>query len=310
MRDLLPILVVLSVLLVGAFAVAVGVVWWTSAFCGPSPQEVGVVLVYRLQQEAAADRPVNMKGLVTVIDRRLNRGWSKIARVRQLNDQQIEIGVLGNDPQRVRKIERLLARPGTLELRILANQHDHKALIERAQADTAAVLKDPQGNVQAWWVEVHEGTTLQNQEYLGAMPSAEIARRTRTQGQRQIEEVLVVDDAYDVTDRYLQSAAPDRDEFGQPCVRLELNTAGARQLGALSSENLPDPLEGFTRQLGVIVDGRLYSPQVIDAPISREVKITGSLTRQQVDVLVDVLSSGSLPAPISQVEKRTVDENQ
>jgi preprotein translocase subunit SecD len=49
---------------------------------------------------------------------------------------------------------------------------------------------------------------------------------------------------------------------------------------------------------------------VIDAPISREVKITGSLTRQQVDVLVDVLSSGSLPAPISQVEKRTVDENQ
>lgn len=312
MKELLPILVALFVLLAGAFAAAVGVVLLTTGSCSHYGQQVGVVLIYEIDRpEQDPERPVDMDALAAAIDRRVNQGRYKSGRVRQLDDQRIEIGVFGNDPEKVRKIERLLERAGTLELRILANQRDHKSLIERAQREDAGVLKDAKGNVQAWWVPVHDATTLEGrQAYPAFMPSLEIAKRTRKRGQPEVTEVLVVKDPYDVVGAYLEKAALDRDDFGKPCVGFVLNSAGAQRLGALSSENLPDGLQDFACRLAIIVDGQLYSAPAIQSPISEGGQITGSFTREQAAELADVLNAGPLPARVKQVDKRVVDMDQ
>jgi len=309
MKELLPILVALFVLLAGAFAAAVGVVLLTTGSCSRYGQQLGVVLIYEVDPpEQDPDRPVDMDKLAAAIDRRVNQGRYKRGRVRRLDEQRIEIGVFGNDPEKVRRIERLLERPGTLELRILANQRDHKALIERAQREDAGVLKDAKGNVQAWWVPVHDATTLEGpQAYPAFMPSLEIAQRTRKQGQRQVTEVLVVKDPFDVVSAYLEEAALDRDDFGQPCVGFVLNAAGGQRLGALSSENVPDGLQDFARRLAIIVDGQLYSAPAIQGPISDRGQITGSFSREEAAELAEVLNAGPLPARIKQVDKRVVD---
>ena len=328
MKHLLPVLLALFVLLAGAFAVAVGVVMLTTGSCSRSAHQVGVVLVYQVDQpEEDPNRPVDMDALLAAVDRRINRAPAKSARVRQLDypavggygsrtyppprgTRRIEIGVFGSDPQQVRRIERMVEHTGTLELRILANRHDHGPLIERAQRENAQVLKDAKGDVQAWWVPVRDGATLEDRESAGISPTWEIAQRTRQQGRREVTQVLVVKDPFDVTGAYLESAAADQDIWRRPCVGFVLDAAGARRLGALTSDNLPDSLQGFSRRLGIIFDGQLYSAPAIQGPISQRGQITGSFTRPQVEELVEVLNAGPLPAPIRQVEKRTVGAEQ
>jgi SecD/SecF fusion protein len=305
-----------------AFAAAVGVVMLTSGSCRPSPRPVSIVLIYEVDRpEEGPDRKVDidkldideldMDKLAAVIDGRINRASSQVARVRRLGDRRIEIGVFRNHPQEVRRIERIVERTGTLEFRILANNRDHKPLIERAGREDTQVLTDPKGNVQAWWVPVHGEETLEHQEYLGVVPDYwDIAERTRKTGQTEVTEVLVVKDPYDVTGAYLQNAVAERDMFGQPCVGFVLNPAGAQRLGALTGENLPDPLQDFTRRLGIIVDGQLYSALPIQDAVFKRGQVTGSFTRKEVQELVDVLNAGSLPVRIKQVDKRVIDGDQ
>ena len=221
MKHLLPVLLALFALLAGAFAVAVGVVILTTGSCSRSAHRVGVVLVYQVDQpEEDPNRPVDMDALLAAVDRRINRASAKSARVRQLDHpegtRRIEIGVFGSDPKQVRWIERMVEHAGTLELRILANRHDHGALIERAQRENARVLKDAKGDVQAWWVPVRDGVTLEVQEYPGISPTWEIAQRTRQQGRREVTEVLVIKDPFDVTGAYLESATADQDVWRRP----------------------------------------------------------------------------------------------
>jgi preprotein translocase subunit SecD len=58
---------------------------------------------------------------------------------------------------------------------------------------------------------------------------------------------------------------------------------------------------GFSRKLGIILDGFLVSAPAIRSTISGRGEITGSFSRQEVDDLVDVLNAGSLPAPLVKV---------
>jgi SecD/SecF fusion protein len=312
MKDLVAILVALFVLLGGAFAAAVAVVMLSSGSCSASDRRVGVVLIYEVAADSASDsEPVDMQAVVDAVDRRVNPPKYNNARVRQLDDRRIEIGVFGSDSAKLRRIERLLKRPGTLQFRILANRHDHESLIERARSENADVLNDAKGNAEAWWVPVRDGAALEDPGYPGFVPDYwDIEKRTRKQGPHEILEVLAIKDLFDVTDAYLEEAEPDKDAFGRPCVSFKLNAAGASRLGAITGDNLPDPLQDFTRRLGIIVDGQLYSAPVIESPIFERGQITGMFTREEIAELVGVLNAGALPAAIRQVGKRKVSADQ
>lgn len=309
MRNPLPVLVALFVALAAAFAVAIGVMLLSSGSGSLSGRQVGVVLIYEVDPQFTPDLDrVDMQRLVDSIDARLYLRRYKAARVRQLDDGRIEIGLFGNDPDTVRRIERMLKRAGTLEFRILANQRDHKSLIERARRQDDDVLKTAQGAVVAWWVPLEEGDGPENKQRIdGILSDPEIATRTSKQDDREIREVLVVKDSFDVGGSYLADAARARDGTGNPCVAFRFNAAGARLFGRLTTQNLPNKVQDFYRKLGIILDGRLHSaPRIVTTIRSRGV-ITGSFTEEEADDLATLLNAGSLPAAVRQVEKRVID---
>lgn len=312
MRNPLPVLVALFVALAAAFAVAIGVMLLSSGSGSLSGPEVGVVLIYEVDPEFTPDPDrVDIQRLVGSIDGRLYLGRQKAARARQLDDGRIEIGVFGNDPDAVRRIEHMLKRAGTLEFRILANPRDHKSLIERARRQDDHVLRDAQGNMEAWWIPIEEGDGPENKQRIdGILSDPEIATRTSKQNDRKTREVLVVKDPFDVDGSYLADAARARDENGNPCVAFRFDAAGARLFGRLTALNLPNKVQDFYRKLGIILDGRLHSaPRIVNTIRSRGI-ITDSFTEEEADDLAILLKAGPLPAPVRQVGIRIVDSEQ
>ena len=299
MKELFPVLLVLFLLLLISLAAAAGVVFWMS---DPMQEPVGTVLTYEIDSpRQSGPTSVNMQGLIAALERRVNPGWSGIARIRSVAGGRIEISVFGDDPERVRRIERLVESLGTLEFRILANIRDHKALIEQARRENAPRVLNEAGDLLGWWVPVREDQQSKLQTY------ADIATRVRQEGDRQLMEILVAKDNFDVTGAYLQSVAPDLDDRGEPCLTFRLNTTGAKLFSGLTRNNLPDPIDmEFTRKLGIIVDEQLYSAPAIQEVISDRGQITGSFTRDEVRDLFNVLNAGSLPARIRQVSKRRI----
>lgn len=283
-----------------------------AAFCcgnvsAEPPQQTR--LVYQLDPEfQREDRPVNMKELIAAIDHRINPGWFRLfknVRVRQLDARRIEITVSSSKPEIVQRIERLLKFAGTLEFRILANERDHKSLIERAGKEKGDRLHDAKGNLIARWVPLQEGEKPEDKQRVESILSyREIAKRTVKRDGREVRQVLVVKDSFDVDGTYLDLATHDRDpRDGSPCIAFVFNKEGGKLFGGLTGNNLPDKAQDFYRKLGIILNGKLYSAPRIMGTVYDRGQITGSFTKQEVQDLVDVLNAGALPVAIRKVER-------
>lgn len=264
---------------------------------GPEPR--GAVLVYEVDPaDTVSAENVDLATLTVQIDRRLNRGWNRLARVRQLDGQQIEVAVYDVGDKATRRVEQLLQRAGTLEFRILANDRDNKQLIDLALADPSRTqICDEKGDLLAWWVPVKAGEEKSFASYSG------IARRTRKQDDREIVEILVLKDVYDVTGKYLTRADAGSDRKGQPCINFMFNSTGGLLFSRLTEDNLPDKVTNFTYKLGIILDGQLFSAPAVQGVIGERGEITGSFTVQEVKDLVSVLNAGTMEARIRLVQK-------
>jgi len=263
----------------------------------------GVIMVYEIEgavrqpgEQARGDRDqIDMDQLIAALNRRVNPSGVKEVTIRRFGPQQIEIIVPEVDEEEVARLERVISSIGTLEFRILANQRDHRRIIERAMAlpPDEQELYDDRGNLLAWWVPVAKG-----QE--GAIGNrGEIAVRQGRYRNEDWLQVLVVKDRYNVTGADLFRVAEDVDDKMQPCVSFVLRAGSAQRFGALTSENRPDPTTGFERRLGIILDGYLYSAPNLIQPIFDRGQITGIPTREEVQALIQVLQAGSLPAVLS-----------
>ncbi len=261
--------------------------------------QVGMIVVYEVDADSSQPSDADMRALFTALQRRLNRRWPPSGRVRQRDDGRMEVRIFRDDPEAMQRIAELLPRPGTLEFRILANQRDHPSLIRRAEAEPDRdQLRDDDGDLLAWWVPVDETTREDFAE-------REVVKRTRDERGGAVLEVLVVNDPFDVTGAYVHHARDGSDDFGKPCVWFSFSREGGRLFGRLTGNNLPEPT-GFTRQLGIILDGRLYSAPHIQNTIFGGGMIHGRFTQEEVQDLVDLLRVGALPIPIRQVERRIV----
>ncbi|HUT10397.1 MAG TPA: hypothetical protein VMY42_07870 [Thermoguttaceae bacterium] len=273
-----------------------------------TPGQVGMIVVY----EVDVDKPppgsklsdTEMRVLTAAIGKRLNPGERTSGRIRQLDDGRIEVSIFRMDLGVMQRTADLLSRPGTLEFRILANNHDHLELIERAKAESdSRTVHDEFGNTLAWWVPVRQG----RQESVQGFEGREIATRMITKDSHNVLEVLVVKDKFDVNGSYVKRAVADTDPLGEPCVVLTWNEAGARLFAGLTGSNLPDRNSGFRRKLGIIIDGELYSAPGIVSTVSKEAWISGRFTQEEVQDLVDLLNAGALPTAIRKTEQRVVD---
>jgi preprotein translocase subunit SecD len=199
-----------------------------------------------------------------------------------------------------RRVERLLARPGTLEFRILANPDKDKTVIERARKDPSKTeVLDAAGKRLAWWVPVNEGQEKNFADNTGTV------RRTRKQDHREVTEVLVVADPQDVTGAYLTKAEVGADTSG-PCINFTFNAAGGKRFAKLTGDHLPDASGHSSYRLGIILDGELCSAPTIRSVISNQGKITGRFTPEEAAEIAETLNAGSLPVRIRVVPKTAV----
>jgi preprotein translocase subunit SecD len=102
-----------------------------------------------------------------------------------------------------------------------------------------------------------------------------------------------------VTGRDLRNARQSLDENSRPAVSFSLNNDGARKFGAFTQANI-------NRQLGIVLDNRVFSAPSINGRIDDEGIIQGSFTPQEAADLSLTLRSGALPATLNYLEERTV----
>ena len=89
-------------------------------------------------------------------------------------------------------------------------------------------------------------------------------------------------------------------EQGQAAVSLTFNSRGADIFERVTGENVG-------RRMAIVLDGKVYSAPVIKQRIGGgRASISGSFTTQEASDLAVVLRSGSLPAPVTVEEERTV----
>lgn len=274
------------------------VVWpWISRWTTSPPQ--GVVLVYRVDPRTLPKgATIDLRRLARAMERRVNSGEKELAEVRRSEDGRIEVALLHRDDAERRQAEDLLARTATLEFRILASSRCDQAVIERAEADpSASLVLDDQGRLLARW------TPVKPSEIKGLQDYDDLVQRTVKEGDKEVIEVLVLKDPYDLTGVYLTGAKAGMDRRGRPELELTFNTKGGRLFRELTGNHLPNKKAGLTRKLGIIVNNQLYSAPLIVSKIFDRAQIAGSFTKEEVADLVDRLDGGGLPARIELVDK-------
>lgn len=232
---------------------------------------------------------VAMDKLVAAVSRRVNPGGQKEVTVRQYGLDQIEVILPEVEQSEVDMVKRIVSSAGVLEFRILANREDprHQAAIALAARSVGNTVSD-KGEAVARWVRVDPAK----------MNPAEDRRLVARSGAEGGLEVLVMIDRLNVTGGDLGRVSSGTDESLNPSVDFTFKSSGAGKFGYLTSTNKPNPANGVESRLGIVLDDVVQSAPVIRSMISTNGQITGNFKQADVDVLVEVLNAGSLPAAL------------
>ncbi len=134
-------------------------------------------------------------------------------------------------------------------------------------------------------------------EYNGKLPDDLVIARTNPR--RMDKGVYVLSQAAAVTGRDLKGARRAQDQYGAPAVGFSFNNQGATKFERFTAANIG-------KRLSIVLDNRIESVATIQDVISSDGIIHGRFTVEEVDDIVLVLRSGSLPASMKYLEERTV----
>lgn len=117
---------------------------------------------------------------------------------------------------------------------------------------------------------------------------------------------------YEMRGDSIRSAGIEYDQLGRPYVTLKFDAAGSRLFARITRDYAPggprNPSPDGMRFMAIILDGTLYSaPFIRTAIYGGEAVIEGDFTLREAQNLAIVLRAGSLPAPVSIIESRSVD---
>jgi preprotein translocase subunit SecD len=103
-----------------------------------------------------------------------------------------------------------------------------------------------------------------------------------------------------LTGEYIEDARQSYDDNNRPAVSLTFDRRGSIQFERITGENVK-------RRMAIVLDGVAHSAPTIQEKISGgKASITGSFTVEEANDLALVLRAGSLPAPVTVLEERTV----
>ncbi len=114
------------------------------------------------------------------------------------------------------------------------------------------------------------------------------------------ERLIAVARAAMQTGEDVAGARPTFNQFNQAEVSLTFNNRGAGIFERVTSENVG-------RGMAIVLDGKVYSaPNIRERIGGGRASISGSFTTAEAQDLAIVLRAGSLPAPVTVLEERTV----
>lgn len=103
-----------------------------------------------------------------------------------------------------------------------------------------------------------------------------------------------------LTGRYIDNAQVQFGQRGGPAVSISFDETGAQQFADLTSRNVGN-------QIAIVLDGNVISaPEVQTVIRGGEAQITGQFTDQEARDLALMLRAGSLPAPLEEIEERSI----
>lgn len=274
----------------------------------------GVVLVYDVkplakveggdETQAASGVISNqtMDQLTTAIGHRVNPGGVREISITRLGNHQVQVIIPKAEDAEVDRIQRIISESGALTFRILASTlyPQDADIIERAKRETGREIRTGDGTLLAQWTPVYDG------EKGSFLNNPDIITRER---RGQLEVLVLYNDGFDVTGKYLTLVNEGMDDSGNPGVSFEFNAIGENKFKRLTSANQPDSAQTrLRRQLGIILNDSLYSAPSINAVIGKRGIITFGRRSTQEEIrqlrkdiqdLINILNAGALPADLS-----------
>ena len=98
----------------------------------------------------------------------------------------------------------------------------------------------------------------------------------------------------------ITNAKDEFDQYGHPCVSMQMNSDGARRWAQLTKQNIG-------RAVAIVLDDAVYSaPRVNGAIAGGNSQITGNFSIEDTKDLANTLNSGKMPAPTRIVQEEVV----
>lgn len=288
---------------------------------------------------------VAAKDFVAPILNRINPSGMNESVVRPAGDDKIEIIIADVDPAEIEEVKRKITNAGILQFRIVANLNDHEELIKAAktQAENPNIdirlsrdVKLPNktsGDLETVGIWRTLGRTAEQSgagEVQGYVPGDTI-RNARTgeilnpvltgrpndfetwlesQKIKDVDVLLSLQKNgvpyVEVNGSDLSRAGVEISKNGGYQVSFKMTTAGAEKMLKMTIANQPDTNTGFKRRMAILLDGIVLSAPSLNSPIRGEGQIEGNFNLKDVEFLVQILNSGSLPGAIS---KQPISEN-
>ncbi|MDR1777813.1 MAG: protein translocase subunit SecD [Desulfovibrio sp.] len=137
-----------------------------------------------------------------------------------------------------------------------------------------------------------------------ALPSGVIVlpllEKSPVPGQETAEKRIALEKDVMLTGEDVADARPGFDHMNQAYVMLNFNSRGGRVFEQVTGENVG-------KRMAIVLDGKVYSAPVIRERIGGgRASISGNFTTAEAQDLAIVLRAGSLPAPVSVLEERSV----
>lgn len=254
----------------------------------------GVNLVYGLEDlpgKSAADVDIE-RDFVGPLRRRIDPSGLQEITVRSFGGQQVEIIMPAGDQADSDALKEKLENTGSLSFQILADPADHQGLIQRAKDQRRRNVRritDESGTVIAEWVPIYVNPRTDELAVQRVPEGNMIEVDGRT------EVLLIVEPEADQINTDNMDSYLTTDERGRWAVGFRFNTENAYRFGRLTGAHLPRP-GVIEYQLGIVLDGELYSAPGIKSRIEGRGIISGDFSQQEVEELITVLKAGAMPA--------------
>lgn len=283
---------------------------------------------------------VTSKDFVAPLQNRINPSGMNESVVRPAGDDKIEIIIADVEESEIDEVKRKITNAGILQFRIVANQNDHEDLIKAARTQAEDPSADVrlrrdvfltnkttgQPEVAGLWRTLGRGAEVNGARQVEGYQFGDTIRNARTGeilnpvitgrpndfenwlASQKIEDVDILLSLQRSGVPYMEVNGADlaraKVEFGKNGnyeVAFKMTTGGAEKMLKLTGANQPEANRDFKRRMAILLDGAVLSAPNLNSPIRGEGVIQGAFTLKDVEFLVQILNSGSLPGAISKV---------